>query len=63
MKEEIKLNALNDEALDQVAGGAPRIEELTLLRWCDDCQKNVEFPLGGLFCPECGGCHISEPRT
>ena len=69
--EEKKLNELNDEELNEVAGGMPgdmpTIDEPPRLMWCDDCKKNVNVHKVHILispaCPECGGWHISEPRT
>ena len=63
MKEEIKNNALSDEELNEVAGGDSLYPEPTNLMWCEDCKKNVRVPILSLFCPDCEGSHLSEPRT
>lgn len=67
MKEEIKNNALNDEALDKVAGGfgkVPGDRDPGPMQtfWCDDCKKNVHPPILSKKCPECGGFNLSEPH-
>lgn len=60
--EEKKLNALNDEELDKVAGGGDWLHRDWLL-WCPKCQENRWFyadnksQRSGIEyrCPVCGG--------
>ena len=71
--EEQKLNALNDEALDQVSGGndggnktglwddPEPVPEPTTVRWCDYCKRNMNVPGQPVFCPNCGN-PLSEPH-
>lgn len=58
MKEEIKNNALSDEELNEVAGGAGDPMEF----YCYDCKNNRIFyrdDEGKLTCEVCGGHRFS----
>lgn len=65
--EEKKLNELNDEALDKVAGGVGFIP--TKLFWCPTCKENKRFSyvMKTSFtcvyvCPGCKGTDYEAPH-